>query len=165
MNSPVKLILLLVIVAMIASAGVFIFTYQGTKTIILTRTTTQTQTTTTTSLEYCSLAAENTSISNDAFKLDIQYSADWNATLMGYTNGSTIPAFAECLYGSGDAIIGVHAWASIGSIQNPSGELTLNATIQKDDGSDNNLTAILYPSRGTTTAPFGVVDLSASVVP
>jgi hypothetical protein len=126
-----------------------------------TSTTTETTTITETTTEpvFCSAAGNQT---NDyaLFNLQVYYQGRWNATLNGYTYGATTPAFTMCYTGDGNGVITIAAW-----VQNPTGGQTLNATIQKDDGTSSNLTAVLGGIRRTTTAPYGSVVIFGTAVP
>jgi hypothetical protein len=112
-----------------------------------------------------SLSGTCSTVANEANPLDIfnvyvYYSGHWNATVKGYTYGGTTPALTTCYEGNGNGVISISGW-----VQNPTGGQTLNATIQKADGSNSNLTATLGGIRQTTTAPFGSVSVFETAVP
>jgi len=107
----------------------------------------------------CSAASDQSSPLN-TFNVYVYYQSQWNATVKGYTYGATTPAFTTCYEGNGDGVISINGW-----VQNPTGGQTLNATIQKEDGSNSNLTATLGGIRQTTTAPFGSVKVFGTAVP
>jgi hypothetical protein len=147
----------IVIAGVLISASLFFAVGETPKTSTATETTTITETTT--EPVFCS-AAGNQTDDQALFNLQVYYQGRWNATLNGYTYGAATPAFTMCYAGDGNGVITVAAW-----VKNPTGGQTLNATIQKDDGTSSNLTAVLGGIRRTTTAPYGSVVVFGTAVP
>jgi hypothetical protein len=147
----------IVIAGILISASLFVAVGDMPRTSTTTETMTITETTT--EPVYCSAAGNQT---NDQaiFNLQVYYQGRWNASVSGYTYGATTPAFTMCYTGDGNGVIAIAAW-----VQNPTGGQTINATIQKGDGTSSNLTAVLGGIRRTTTTPYGSVMVFGTALP
>jgi|SRR3984957_12695370 len=146
----------IIIAAVVIGAGIIVSSYLGTATTV-TRSITSTRTVVTTPTNpfpgYCYL-------DQNPFNVQIYYSGQWNATVKGYTAGAAVPTFTACFEGSGNGVISVENW-----VQNETYGLTLSATIQKGDSGNANLTAIFGGHLTSTTAPYGSITVSATILP
>jgi hypothetical protein len=143
-----SLLLVFVILTIVFASSTLIELNTSTRVVV---------TSTATVTETCSPAASQQNPLM-TFTIDVEYNGPWNATAIGYSNGTANQAFLRCYAGDGSGWILISDW-------NPNGGAILNRTIQKMDATGGNLTAAGNGQVRSTIAPYGVVRMSLTAVP